>query len=84
MRAVEKRAREDGLTIVDTVVRAVRAYISLPGKRRVAPANGTARTTPLAFFDRLQEHLKEVPSEGWENIPRDGSLDPDRFVYGRR
>ena len=85
--AAGARAADEGETLVAMVVRVVGAHLATPsatpGLRNGTTTASKAQGNPVAFFERLQEKLKAVPPEEWDKIPHDGSLDPDRYIYGR-
>ncbi len=34
------------------------------------------------IWDKIDKHIRNVPSELWENIPADGSEQHDHYLYG--
>lgn len=35
-----------------------------------------------SIWDKIQERVKKVPSEAWDEVPRDGSINVDHYLYG--
>lgn len=47
---------------------------------RLATAGGDKST--LTIWEEIREIVKDVPDEAWEQLPRDGSLNVDHYLYG--
>jgi len=47
-----------------------REYYPLPGRKTI--------------FQKLREISAEVPPEEWEKLPRDLSLNHDKYLYGQK
>jgi hypothetical protein len=42
---------------------------------------GKARTGE-SIWEKIQERVKNVPPEAWADVPRDGSVNVDHYLYG--
>ena len=42
----------------------------------------TAKTTGAKLWDMIQECTKDVPPEAWNEVPPDGGLNHDHYLYG--
>jgi hypothetical protein len=45
------------------------------GKRSIKPKVKT-------ILEIVQDIIKNVPEESWKNLPRDGALNHDHYLYG--
>ena len=35
-----------------------------------------------SIWERIQERAKNVPPDAWDEVPRDGSVNVDHYLYG--
>ena len=81
---VAKRERRSVRAVVET---ALERYIDatppakLNGKRKSVPRREVHAGRALG--EALQRAANKVPASAWKAVPRNGSLDPDRYIYGR-
>ena len=85
---VAKRERRTVRAVVETALeRYVEAQpppqTKVNGKRKAARSVRRRVHAGLALWDALQRAGGPVPASAWKTVPRDGSLDPDRYIYGR-
>jgi hypothetical protein len=40
------------------------------------------KTDGQSLWDMIQECTKDVPPEAWEEVPTDGALNHDHYLYG--
>ena len=86
-------ARTERRSVQAVVSTALRAYAktkaakrngSTPAKVSSSAKRGASPTsTPLEFFNQLQDDLRDTPRSAWKKLPRDGSLNVDKYVYGK-
>jgi hypothetical protein len=38
--------------------------------------------TGESIWEKIQERVKNVPPEAWADVPRDGSINVDHYLYG--
>ena len=38
--------------------------------------------TGESIWEKIQERVKNVPPEAWADVPRDGSVNVDHYLYG--
>ncbi len=36
----------------------------------------------MTIWDKVEDIIKQVPPEAWEELPKDGSLNVDHYLYG--
>ena len=36
----------------------------------------------MSIWEKIQERAKNVPAEAWDEVPRDGSINVDHYLYG--
>lgn len=41
-----------------------------------------AKTRRLKLWDTIDEIVASVPDEAWEDVPTDGSINVDHYLYG--
>jgi hypothetical protein len=46
------------------------------------PSGRTAFSPRLKIFERIDQIIKEVPTESWAELPRDGAANIDHYLYG--
>lgn len=39
-------------------------------------------STGQSLWDMVQECIKDVPPEAWDEVPKDGALNHDHYLYG--
>ena len=88
LETAEELARTERRSVQAVVSTAVRAYAKAKAVKSTAAkaANGIGRrrgSTPLEFFNQLQDDLRDIPRSAWKKLPRDGSRNVDKYVYGK-
>lgn len=61
------------------------ALLSLEKQQRVlayADELAQPKTDGQTLWDMIQECAKDVPPEAWEEVPTDGALNHDHYLYG--
>jgi hypothetical protein len=36
----------------------------------------------ISIWEKIQERAKHIPAEAWDEVPRDGSINVDHYLYG--
>jgi hypothetical protein len=84
-----KRERRSVRAVVETALeRYLGDKATLPAKgngKRKSPARALHRSGHAGrdLWEALQRAAATAPAAAWKAVPRDGSLDPDRYIYGR-
>lgn len=61
------------------------ALLSLESQQKVlayAEELAHPQTDGQTLWDMIQECTKDVPPEAWEEVPADGALNHDHYLYG--
>lgn len=61
------------------------ALLSLEKQQKVlayADELAQPKTDGQTLWDMIQECTKDVPPEAWEEVPTDGALNHDHYLYG--
>lgn len=61
------------------------ASLSLEKQQKVlayADELAQPKTDGQTLWDMIQESVKDVPPEAWEEVPTDGALNHDHYLYG--
>ena len=83
--AAKRRRRSVAAIIADALER----YLEDLGPQSKPPTarprgKNRKQTADLAdLFATVRAAFRDVPASEWKKLPRDGSLDPDRYIYGR-